>query len=246
MVLRPVVIMSKERLDKFISNQLNISRSVVKTALRKGQATVNGEIIKNPSVSVDIAKDKICFEGKEITYKKYVYILINKPKGILSASNDKNRKTVVDLVPDHLKRTGLFPVGRLDKDTTGFLIITDNGEYAHNCISPKKDIPKSYIVTLDGRVTDDMPPLFEKGIVLADGYECKPAALEVLEENKARITITEGKYHQIKRMFGVVGLGVNELHRESMGNMKLPGDLEAGKCIELTEKEAFSVLLKIC
>lgn len=238
--------MSKERLDKFISNQLNISRSVVKSALKRGQATVNGEIVKNPSASVDINKDKVCFEGREITYKKYVYILMNKPKGILSASNDKNRKTVVDLVPDELKRTGLFPVGRLDKDTTGFLIITDNGEYAHNCISPKKDIPKSYIVTLDGQLTEDMLPLFERGIVLADGYECKPAKLQIIETNKARITITEGKYHQIKRMFGVVGLGVNELHRESMGYMKLPENLELGECIELTEKEAFSVLLKVC
>lgn len=245
-MLRQVVKMSKERLDKFISNQLNISRSMVKTALKRGQATVNGEIVKNPSASVDINKDKVCFEGREITYKKYVYILMNKPKGILSASNDKNRKTVVDLVPDGLKRTGLFPVGRLDKDTTGFLIITDNGEYAHNCISPKKDIPKSYIVTLDGYVTEDMIALFERGIVLADGYECKPAKLEIIEENKVRITITEGKYHQIKRMFGVVELGVNELHRESMGDMKLPENLESGKCIELTEKEAFSVLLKVC
>lgn len=245
-MLRRVFKMNKERLDKFISNQLNISRSVVKVALRRGQATVNGETIKNPSISIDIDKDKVCFEGREIEYKKFVYILMNKPKGILSASNDKNRKTVVDLVPDNLKRAGLFPVGRLDKDTTGFLIITDNGEYAHNCISPKKDIPKSYIVTLDGRVTDDMVPLFESGIVLADGYECKPARLEIIEENKARITITEGKYHQIKRMFGTVGLGVNELHRESMGGMNLPIDLEAGKCIEITEKEAFSVLLKIC
>ncbi len=245
-MLRQVVKMSKERLDKFISNQLNISRSMVKTALKRGQATVNGEVIKSPSVSVDSDKDKVCFDGKEIIYKKYVYILMNKPKGILSASNDKNRKTVVDLVPDGLKRTGLFPVGRLDKDTTGFLIITDNGEYAHNCISPKKDIPKSYIVTLDGYVTEDMIALFERGIVLADGYECKPAKLEIIEENKVRITITEGKYHQIKRMFGVVELGVNELHRESMGDMKLPENLESGKCIELTEKEAFSVLLKVC
>lgn len=238
--------MSRERLDKFISNQLNISRSVVKSGLKRGQATVNGKILKDPSASVDIENDIVCFDGQEIKYKRFVYILMNKPKGILSASNDKKRKTVVDLVPENLKRTGLFPVGRLDKDTTGFLIITDNGEFAHNCISPKKEIPKSYIVTLDGNVTENMIELFQNGIVLADGYECKPAKLEILQEDMVRITITEGKYHQIKRMFGVVGLGVVELHRESMGNMRLPKDLEEGKCIELTEKEAFSVSLKVC
>ncbi len=235
-----------QRLDKFISNQLNISRSVVKTALKRGQATVNGVTVKDGSFSVDTDSDIIVFEGKEISYKKYIYILMNKPKGVLSASNDKNRKTVVDLVPKSLQRTGLFPVGRLDKDTTGFLIITDNGEYAHNCISPKKMIAKSYIVTLDGQVTEDMIPLFQSGITLADGTRCKPAKLQIIDNCKARVIITEGKYHQIKRMFGTVGLGVNELHRESMGGFILPASLKEGECIEITEKEAFSVLLKVC
>ncbi len=238
--------MQKQRLDKFISNQLNISRSVVRTAIKRGQATVNGITVKDAAFSIDTDCDAVVFEGKEISYKKHIYILMNKPKGVLSASNDKNRKTVVDLVPKSLQRMGLFPVGRLDKDTTGFLIITDNGEYAHNCISPKKMIPKSYVVTLDGKLSQDMIPLFEAGITLADGTKCKPAKLHILEENKARIIITEGKYHQIKRMFGTVDLGVNELHRESMGGLALPTELEQGKCIEITEKEAFSVLLKVC
>lgn len=234
------------RLDKYISNQLNLSRSVVRTALRRGQATVNGATVKDGAFPVDTQKDSVIFEGKEIAYKKYIYILMNKPKGVLSASNDKNRKTVVDLVPQALQRAGLFPVGRLDKDTTGFLIITDNGEYAHNCISPKKLIPKTYIVTLDGRLSEDMVPLFEEGITLADGTKCQSAKLQIIEECKARVTITEGKYHQIKRMFGMVNLGVNELHRESMGGFKLPDTLKEGECIEITEKEAFSVLLKVC
>lgn len=234
------------RLDKYISNQLNLSRSVVRTALRRGQATVNGATVKDGAFPVDTQKDSVIFEGKEIAYKKYIYILMNKPKGVLSASNDKNRKTVVDLVPQALQRAGLFPVGRLDKDTTGFLIITDNGEYAHNCISPKKLIPKTYIVTLDGRLSEDMVPLFEEGITLADGTKCQSAKLQIIEECRARVTITEGKYHQIKRMFGMVNLGVNELHRESMGGFKLPDTLKEGECIEITKKEAFSVLLKVC
>lgn len=234
------------RLDKYISNQLNLSRSVVRTALRRGQATVNGVTVKDGAFSVDTQKDSVIFDGKEIAYKKYIYILMNKPKGVLSASNDKNRKTVVDLVPQVMQRAGLFPVGRLDKDTTGFLIITDNGEYAHNCISPKKLIPKTYIVTLDGQLSESMIPLFKEGITLADGTKCQSAKLQIIDEYKARVTITEGKYHQIKRMFGVVNLGVNELHRESMGGFKLPDTLKAGECIEITEKEAFSVLLKVC
>ncbi|MBQ8203491.1 MAG: rRNA pseudouridine synthase [Clostridia bacterium] len=238
--------MQKQRLDKFISNQLNISRKDVRTALKRGQATVNGRIEKDAAFTVDTDADVIIFEGKEISYKKYIYILMNKPKGVLSASNDKSRETVVDLVPAELKRAGLFPVGRLDRDTTGLLIITDNGEFAHNCISPKKMISKSYIASLDGEVTEEMCEIFGQGVTLKDGTKCKPAKLYPLDSNKARIIITEGKYHQIKRMFGTVGLGVNELHRESIGGLALPQSLEEGKCIEIAEKEAFSALLKVC
>ena len=162
--------------------------------------------------------------------------MINKPKGVLSASNDKTRQTVVDLVPDDLKRNGLFPVGRLDRDTTGLLIITDDGAFAHDIISPKKFIPKSYIATLDGTVTKDMVEIFRKGVILADGTKCKPAILEPIEENRARLILFEGKYHEVKRMFGTVNLGVNELHRESIGELHLPEDLGSGECVEMNKK----------
>ena len=229
--------MKKQRLDKFISNQLIISRSVVRVAIQRGRATVNGVVVRDAGASIDADTDLITYEGNEVGYKEYVYILMNKPKGVLSAATDKSRETVVDLVPEHLKRPDIAPVGRLDKDTTGLLLITDDGVFGHNCISPKKEISKSYIATLDGDINDEMIAQFKKGIVLSDGTVCRPAILERVVENVARIIITEGKYHQVKRMFGVVGLGVNSLHRESIGGLYLPDDLNSGECIEMTKKE---------
>ena len=229
--------MKKQRLDKFISNQLILSRKTVRTGIQRGSAIVNGAIVRDSGTIIDADNDSVTYEGNIVGYKEYVYILMNKPKGILSASNDKSRQTVVDLVPEHIKRQGLFPVGRLDKDTTGLLLITDDGVFAHNCISPKKAISKSYIATLDGDISDDMIRKFKEGVVLADGTRCKSATLEHISENIARIIITEGKYHQIKRMFGTVGLGVNDLHREAIGGLALPDGMAAGECIEITKEQ---------
>ena len=233
----------KQRLDKFISNQLILSRSIVRTGIQRGKATVNGAVIRDAGMLIDAESDIIAYCGDTIGYKEFIYILMNKPKGVLSASNDKSRKTVVDLVPDHLKRADLAPVGRLDKDTTGLLLITDDGVFSHNCISPKKAITKSYIATLDGEINDDMINVFKHGVTLADGTLCKSAVLERVKSNKARIIITEGKYHQIKRMFGTVGLGVNELHRESIGELKLPTDLKEGECVEMTKQQLENSIL---
>lgn len=235
--------MAKERFDKIISNQFNISRKDARTAIRRGKGMVGGVVIKDPSILVETSEN-IVFDGKKLEYKKYVYILMNKPKGVLSASDDKRQKTVVDLVPDEYKRTGLFPVGRLDKDTTGLLIITDDGEFAHKVISPNKNVDKTYMVTLDGTVTDEMVKLFSNGVVLADGTVCKSAKLEPCGDNKALITITEGKYHQIKRMFGVVGLGVNELERKTIGGLSLPENLMVGECRLLSAKEISLIFSK--
>lgn len=229
--------MKKQRLDKFISNQLIIPRSVVRKGIFRGLATVNSVVVRDIAFLIDGENDIIVYDDIKIGYKEHVYILMNKPKGVLSAATDKARQTVVDLVPEHLRRADIAPVGRLDKDTTGLLLITDDGVFAHNCISPKKEISKSYIVTLDGDINDDMIERFKEGITLADGTACKSAILERIRENVARVIISEGKYHQIKRMFGVVGLGVNELHRESIGNLILPDDLRSGECIEMTKQE---------
>jgi len=225
--------MEKIRLDKFIASQLNISRKDAISLTKKGLISVNDNVIRDRSLIIDADIDNVQYNGQAIEYKKYIYILMNKPSGVVSASNDKRQKTVVDLVPDKLRRPGIFPVGRLDKDTTGLLILTDDGDFAHKVISPKSEIPKCYIADLDGDITDEMIELFGKGIVLADGYECKPALLERIGKQKAKITITEGKYHQIKRMFGVVDLGVNSLHRESIGALTLPNNLKFGECVEI-------------
>lgn len=224
--------MKEQRFDKIISSQFNISRKDARIAIRKGKGLVDGQVIKDPSAQV-LPQAKIVFGGQTLEYKEYIYILMNKPKGVISASSDRNKQTVVDLVPQELKRNNLFPVGRLDKDTTGLLIITDDGEFAHNAISPKKDVLKTYIATLDGEVTEEMVNIFSQGVVLADGTVCKKAYLKPIGKNKAEIKIGEGKYHQIKRMFGVVGLGVNELCRTGFGALVLPDDLSEGDCREL-------------
>lgn len=235
--------MKKERLDKFIANQLILPRSAVRTAIKRGKATVDGAVIRDFGFIIDSENAAVSFEGQAISYKPYVYILMNKPRGVLSASSDSSRQTVVDLVPDALRRPDIAPVGRLDKDTTGLLLITDDGVFSHNCISPKKKISKAYIAELDGDITDDMIVAFKQGVILADGQKCASALLERIGQNTAKIVISEGKYHQIKRMFGTVGLGVNSLHRESIGGLYIPDSLKEGECIEM-EKSELEALIK--
>lgn len=230
-----------ERLDKIISSQYNITRSVARKHIRWGKVSVNGKVKRNPSESFETQGIILEYKGQELEYKENIYILMNKPKGVISASEDKNAKTVVDLVPENLKRAGLFPVGRLDKDTTGLLLITDDGDFAHKAISPKNNVPKKYIAQLDGKLAEDMIDKFSDGIVLADGYKCNNANLKIISENVAEVTVTEGKYHQIKRMFGVLNLGVNQLNRVSFGLLCLPETLKQGECIELSKNQAFNI-----
>ena len=230
--------MEKQRLDKFLSNQTGLSRSESRNVIRLTGLYVNGKSVFDPSFIIDAATAEVIFKGKKLEFKKYVYILMNKPKGVLSATNDKSQKTVLDLLPDNLKNRKLAPVGRLDKDTTGLLLITDDGEFAHNCISPSKNVKKVYEAELDGTLTEQMVENFKEGITLADGAVCKPAKLEIMDNNVAKLTITEGKYHQIKRMFGTQGLGVNELKRLSVGELKIPTGLHEGEYTEITPQEA--------
>ncbi len=236
--------MAKQRLDKFISNQLIIPRSVVRTGIRRGKAQVNGQLVRDAGALIETSDAKVMFEGREVGFKEHIYILMNKPAGVLSASNDKSRQTVVDLVPEHLRRSSLFPVGRLDKDTTGLLLITDDGVFAHNCISPKKHISKAYIAELDGNINDQIINEFKNGVILADGSKCASAILQRIADKTVRIVISEGKYHQIKRMFGTVGLGVNKLHRESIGGLYLPEGLKEGNCIEMEKEKLQTAIVK--
>ena len=225
------------RLDKFIATQLNISRKEARLAIRKGRVSVNGEVVKNHEFSAEPEKDALLFDGQAVCYKKHIYIVMNKPAGVLSASSDKSRETVVDLVPENLSRKGLFPVGRLDKDTTGLLIITDDGDFAHRVLSPQKNIFKTYKALLDGDITEETLDIFSREITLADGTVCRRAYLKKLDTRTAEIKICEGRYHQIKRMLGVAGLGVNSLERRAIGGYALPDFLKVSECIEVTISE---------
>lgn len=237
----------QERLDKFLSTQKGITRSEARRFVNIGKVTVNGAVIRKPDHKINPETTEVTLNGENLCYKEHIYIMLNKPKGVLSAATDKSRKTVVDLVPSHLSRRELFPVGRLDKDTTGLLIITDDGDFAHRVISPKSGLDKHYIAQLDGNLTDNIVKSFKEGIVLADGTRCLPAELHYnkLNPNVAYVTVQEGKYHQIKRMFGTVGLGVNELHRESIGGVSLDPSLPAGECRELTKEELHKITIQL-
>lgn len=232
------------RIDKYLSVALSVSRTEAKQMLKSGKVTADGHCVTKPEYKVDEAS-KVTFSGETLSYKKHVYIIMNKPSGILSASSDKRVKTVIDILPDQLKRDGLFPVGRLDKDTTGLLIITDDGDFGHKVTSPKSRINKCYYAELDGEIKDEDIKLFGEGITLASGEECKPALLERAGEKAAKVTICEGKYHQIKRMFGVVGLGVNRLHRLSIADLSLPENLNSGEARELSRDELSKILVDL-
>ncbi len=224
------------RLDKYLSVAMGISRTDAKSLLRSGVITVDGRKCSKADTKIDECAEVKC-RNVTLVYKKYIYIIMNKPEGILSAATDKRVKTVVDILPEHLKREGLFPVGRLDKNTTGLLIITDDGDFGHKVMSPKTHTEKCYFAELDGEVKDEYIEVFKNGITLADGEVCMPAELRIKTKTSAYVTVKEGKYHQIKRMFGVVGLGVNKLHRVSIGKLTLPKELQLGEARELSEQE---------
>lgn len=225
--------MKTVRLDKFLSDNSRYSRSEIKKLVKQGKVTVDGVVVKSYDTHISAENSEITVNCEKIAYKKFVYLVMNKPSGVLSASNDKSRKTVVDLVGEEYGHFALFPVGRLDKDTTGILLLTNDGDFAHRVISPKSDIEKSYIATVDAVPPRDLPRRFSEGVVLADGTVCKSAKAEVLDNNRVRIILTEGKYHQIKRMLGTMGLGVNALHRERIGGLTLPNGLNYGEFYEL-------------
>lgn len=230
----------KQRLDKAIAMQGSLSRSEVKTLIRKGAVTVNGQVVKNADFGVDFDSDTVAVQGKELSLRTHIYLMLNKPKGVVSASEDKHLPTVVDLVPKELWRKGLFPAGRLDKDTTGFVLITDDGEFAHDILSPKKHISKTYHALVNGEITEEMIDGFEKGVTIGEDFTL-PASLKRIASDEqgswGEVILKEGMYHQIKRMFGAYGLKVLELKRVQMGKLPLDPNLEEGKCRELTAEE---------
>ena len=226
-----------ERLDKFISTQTNYSRKDIKRLCKSCDIMLNGKIIKQSDVKIDPENDVVSVCGEEIAYKQFVYYMMNKPKGVLSASNDKNAKTVIDILPEQFRRKNLFPAGRLDKDTTGLLIITDDGDFAHRMLSPNKKVYKHYIATLDKSLDDTVKERFENGIVLADGTVCQKAFFDKLSDKKALVKICEGKFHQVKKMFLSCSYTVVELERVQIGSLKLDGNLAQSEVRELTKNE---------
>lgn len=225
-----------KRIDKILSEQTNYSRKEIKKLISKELVLVNDRIVKRPEEKYDDEAIIIKIEGKEVSIKKHFYLLLNKPSGYVSTTSLNEDKTVIDLVPDKYKTKTLFPAGRLDKDTTGLMLITDDGVFSHNILAPKKHIKKIYEVVIDIPISEDMIVGFKNGVKLNDG-ECKSALLEKTGEYSSLVTLTEGRYHQIKRMFGFFGAKVIKLHRICMGELHLPNDLGVGEVREATNEE---------
>ncbi len=230
------------RLDKFLAEMKVGSRSEVKQLIRKGQILVNDEVVKKPELKVDERTDQVVFDGKKIEYAAFEYYMLNKPGGVVSTTEDKKDPTVIDLI-DTKKRKDLFPVGRLDKDTEGLLLITNDGKLAHELLSPKKHVDKVYFARIQGVVTDADAEAFKEGVnigSLKDPELTMPAELTILSSGKLseiRLRIQEGKFHQVKRMFQAVGKEVIYLKRETMGSLKLDQGLPLGEYRSLTDQE---------
>ena len=242
------------RLDKFVAESAGITRKEAKTALGRGRVQVNGEVCKNGDCKVS-STDMVTLDGKSLKAEAFLYLMLHKPAGVVSATEDGRDKTVLDLVreqsaedADSVSETGyflgkreVFPVGRLDKDTEGLLLLTDDGDLAHKLLSPKKHVDKVYFARLDGEVPDDAPERFEEGIQVGQEYKALPAKLEVISVkegvSEVYITLREGKFHQVKRMCHEIGCEVTYLKRISMGSLLLDERLKPGECRKLTEAE---------
>ncbi|SFR96098.1 pseudouridine synthase [Anaeromicropila populeti] len=231
--------MSNMRLDKFLSEMGFGTRTEVKQFIKKKFVSVNGEIARKPEMKINPQEDQVLFQDEVVAYKKFEYIMLNKPSGVVSATEDKRDKTVIDLVEDAVRKD-LFPVGRLDKDTEGLLLLTNDGILAHQLLSPKKHVNKIYFAKVQGEVTEEDVQLFAKGFQVEDEFFAMPSKLTVLEKNmvsQVELTIVEGKFHQVKRMFAAIGKEVLYLKRIQMGKLCLDDTLALGEYRELTQEE---------
>lgn len=234
-----------ERLDKILCSQGTLTRSEAGRLIRSGRVTVDGVVCRDPSKKHDPERQTIAVDGRALSYARHVYLMLNKPAGILCVSRDPKTRTVVDLLPEEYRRRGLFPAGRLDKDTHGLVLITDDGVFAHELLSPRHHVPKRYRALLDKPLEESAAAAFRAGPMLEDGTQCLPAEVTVLEAGETplvEVVIYEGKYHQIKRMFAAVGCHVVWLKRYAMGGLELDETLEEGRCRPLTVEEKLSIL----
>lgn len=230
----------KERLDKVVSNMGFGTRSQVKKYIRKGMVTVNGEVELNNSLRLNPYKNKIFFNGQDVNYREHIYLLMNKPQGFVSSTEDPSSRTVIEILEYEHQIFDPFPVGRLDKDTEGLLLISNDGKLAHELLSPKNKVDKVYFAEVLGKVEEEHIEKFKEGVILDDGYKTLPGDLEIIESgtvSKINLTIHEGKFHQVKRMFESIGMEVIYLQRIRMGPLELEGFLEPGEYRELTEEE---------
>ena len=228
------------RLDKMLSNMGIGTRKEVKAILKKKLVTVNENIGKEGSTHIDPVKDEVKVDGEVITYQKHIYLMLHKPDGVLSATRDLNMKTVIDLIEPAYQHYEIFPVGRLDKDTEGLLLLTNDGDLAHQLLSPKKNVEKTYYAHVEGKVTSEDEEKFKVGVDIGEGYITKPASLTILKSgpvSEIELTITEGKFHQVKRMFEAVGKKVVYLKRIRMGELILDPTLQKGAYRPLTKEE---------
>ena len=234
--------MAYMRLDKLLADLGIASRKELRQIIKSGRVCVDGVAATNPERKVDGEKSCVELDGRQLRYTRYHYYMMDKPCGVLTATEDGKQKTVLDLVTPEMRRMGLFPVGRLDKDTSGLLLLTDDGEFAHRVISPKSCVEKRYYAKVEGEADAEDVKAFAEGLVLADGTHCLPAKLELLGQGQCLVTVMEGKYHQVRRMLASRGKPVLELRRLSIGSLILEDSLGSGGFRELTKTDLCSVL----
>ena len=229
------------RIDKLLSDMGIATRSELRQIVRSGRVSMDGQTVTQPEAKLDPERSRVSLDGRELQYRQYRYYMMDKPAGVLTATEDSRQKTVLDLTSAEMRRMGLFPVGRLDKDTSGFLLLTNDGEFSHKIISPKSGIMKLYYAKVDGTPDTRDCEAFEAGIILGDGTKCMPAKLELLGGNECLVTVAEGKYHQVKRMLASRGKPVTELRRIAVGGLRLDESLGAGGYRELDKNDLCSL-----
>lgn len=234
--------MAAQRIDKIIASMGLASRREVSALAKGGAIAVDGVVCRDASKKIDPERQVLTLRGNPVCYQKNIYLMLHKPLGVISATTDRDQKTVIDLLPEQLRAMQPFPVGRLDKDTSGLLLLTNDGAFSHHLTSPKHEVEKVYLAQTDGTPTEQDVSRFAEGIVLRDGTKCRPAVLEILGENSVRVTVHEGKYHQVRRMLAACGTPVVQLKRLSEGAVMLDESLKPGEWRELTAEEKSTLM----
>ena len=236
--------MPQVRLDKYLADMGVASRKELRAIIRSGRAAVDGAAVTAPETKLDPERSRVTLDGRELTYSRFHYYMLYKPCGVVTATDDARQGTVMDLLPQEMRRMGLFPVGRLDKDTSGLLLLTDDGDFAHRVISPKSGVVKLYYAQVEGELTQEDAAAFTRGLVLGDGTRCLPARLEILSASECRVAVMEGKYHQVRRMLASRGKPVKTLKREAVGALRLDEGMREGDFRELDQSEIALVYIE--